>query len=435
MRTAYALVISLFVLVPAPLAAQQMPPVRALGHVTLVSPKGLLGSVSMVRPLSSGAVIVNDITRRQLVLFDASFSKMKTIADASPTAENSYASPMAGLLAFNGDSSIFIEPRSLSMLVIDPKGDVARVMALPSPRDAPFMVGGPFGIPGFDPRGRIVYRGSALTVRNQGGVPAADIAPPSGQFADSAPVYRIDLASRARETLSYITVPKQSVSSARDKTGKFTGMAILVNPMTLVDEWALMPDGRVAIVRGADFHVDWLELDGRWVSTPKIPFNWERLDDDGKVRVLDSTKVEADKTRENLKQAIEANPGDANKMATSAGLPGVMIVATNPDGASGRPTQEVMVPTTNMVDAKSVADYRPAFRMGAVRADAEGNLWVRTTAPTDGGAIYDVINGKGQLVDRVKLPFGRVIAGFARGIVFLGVEDDGGARLEKAKIR
>ena len=435
MRTAFPLALSLVALATTPLAAQQMPPVRPLGQVTHVSPKGVLGSVSMVRPLSSGGVIVNDITRRQVVLFDASFANVKTIAEASPTAENNYAGPMAGLLAFTGDSSIFIEPRSLSMLVIDPKGDVARVMALPSPRDAPFMVGGPFGIPGFDPRGRIVYRGSALTVRNQGGMPTEDNAPPSGQFADSAPVYRINPSSRERETLSYISVPKQSVSSARDKTGKFTGMAILVNPMTLVDEWALMPDGRVAIVRGADFHVDWLELDGHWVSTPKIPFNWERMDDDAKQRVLDSTRVEADKTREKLKKAIEANPGDANRMAASAGLPGVMVVATNPDGASGRPTQEVMVPTTTMVDAKRVADYRPAFRMGAVRADAEGNLWVRTTAPTDGGAIYDVINGKGQLVDRVKLPFGRVIAGFARGIVFLGVEDEAGARLEKAKIR
>ena len=73
--------------------------------------------------------------------------------------------------------------------------------------------------------------------------------------------------------------------------------------------------------------------------------------------------------------------------------------------------------------------------MGAVRADTEGNLWVRTTAPTDGGAIYYVINGKGQLVDRVKLPYGRVIAGFAEGIVYMGVEDDAGVRLERAKVR
>jgi hypothetical protein len=80
-------------------------------------------------------------------------------------------------------------------------------------------------------------------------------------------------------------------------------------------------------------------------------------------------------------------------------------------------------------------DYRPVLLQGAVRADAEGNLWVRTTAPSKSGAIYDVINGKGQLVDRVRLPFGRVISGFGPGVVYMGVLDVVGARLEKARIR
>lgn len=93
------------------------------------------------------------------------------------------------------------------------------------------------------------------------------------------------------------------------------------------------------------------------------------------------------------------------------------------------------MPVTNFIDANRIADYRPAFRMGAVRADAAGNLWVRTTAPSDAGAIYDVIDGKGVLVDRVKVPFGRVIAEFGSGVVYLGVLDDKGARLEKARIR
>ena len=331
MRTTLGLALLLVVVHAPPLAAQQLPPIRPLGPVTHVSPKGLLGSVSMARPLSTGGVIINDITRRQLILFDSSLTKVKTIADAAPTSANIYASAMAGLLAFKGDSSLFIEFQSMSTLVLDEKGEIARVMALPSNRDALFMVGGPFGIPGFDPRGRIVFRGAMLPVRNQAiappaaAAPPAAIPPPAGPFADSAPVYRFDLASRQRETLAYLTIPKQERSPTRDKAGRINGMAILVNPMTLVDEWALLPDGRVAIVRGADFHVEWLELDGRWVSTSKIPYNWERLDDDGKQRVLDSTRVEAEKTREKLIKAIEANPNNANSMATAAGLPGVMM--------------------------------------------------------------------------------------------------------------
>jgi hypothetical protein len=70
-----------------------------------------------------------------------------------------------------------------------------------------------------------------------------------------------------------------------------------------------------------------------------------------------------------------------------------------------------------------------------VRADNDGNLWVRTTQPSDAGPIYDVVNGKGELVDRVKLPFGRVISGFGPGVVYMGVQDEKGARLEMARIK
>ena len=107
-------------------------------------------------------------------------------------------------------------------------------------------------------------------------------------------------------------------------------------------------------------------------------------------------------------------------------------------GGGGRPqqgVQQITAPSINFVKPKDLPDYRPAFRQGAARADAEGNLWVRTTQPSDAGPIYDVINGKGELVDRVKLPFGRVISGFGQGVVYMGVQDDKGARLEMARIK
>ena len=53
----------------------------------------------------------------------------------------------------------------------------------------------------------------------------------------------------------------------------------------------------------------------------------------------------------------------------------------------------------------------------------------------NGGPVYDVVNRQGVLIDRVAFPFGRVIAGFGAGVVYLGVRDDKGARLELARIR
>jgi hypothetical protein len=188
--------------------------------------------------------------------------------------------------------------------------------------------------------------------------------------------------------------------------------------------------------------VDWLNTDGAWSSTPKIPYNWERLDDDGKEKFIDSVKVEAEKQREAMNRAMASGVNNANAaMAGAGGGQQVrMTFEMRGDGGGGgaRPqqgVQQITAPTINFVKPKDLPDYRPAFRQGAVRADVEGNLWVRTTQPTDAGPIYDVINGKGELVDRVKLPFGRVISGFGPGVVYMGVQDEKGARLEMARVK
>jgi hypothetical protein len=71
-----------------------------------------------------------------------------------------------------------------------------------------------------------------------------------------------------------------------------------------------------------------------------------------------------------------------------------------------------------------------------VRADAEGKLWVRLipTRPLTGGPEYDVIDREGKLVDHVSLPRGTTIAGFGTGgIVYLGVRDQAGVHLVRAR--
>ena len=437
----------IFAVCAAPLAAQQMPPVRPLGQVTRVSAPDLLGSVTSVRPLPGGGALVNDLTRRQLIVLDADFKLKSVIADTTPATANSYSSRMAGLVTYRGDSSLFVDPQSLSMLVIDGKGEVVRVMAVPRPEDATFMIGGPFGTPGVDPQGRIVYRGFVrpnMRGMNLGGPPQPGQAMQIPRMADTAPVYRVNLQTRALDTATYFKIPATNVSMTQDDKG---GMRITMqtNPMPVVDDWALLPDGRIAVVRGKDYHVDYLGTDGKWTSTPKIAFNWERIDDDGKAKFLDSVKVELEKQRENMNKAMASGVNNAAAaMGGAAGGGGNMrfemrIEAGGPGGGGGgRPqqgVQQISAPAINLVPAKELPDYRPAFKQAAVRADPDGNLWVRTTAPTDAGSIYDVINGKGELIDRVKIPFGRVISGFGPGVVYMGVQDDKGARVEMAKVR
>lgn len=87
---------------------------------------------------------------------------------------------------------------------------------------------------------------------------------------------------------------------------------------------------------------------------------------------------------------------------------------------------------------KEIADYYPAIRLGAAMADLDGNLWILPTTSTQskaGELVYDVVNAKGQLSFRLRVPKGRSIAGFGRnGVLYLMRQDGNGWLLERTKI-
>jgi hypothetical protein len=90
------------------------------------------------------------------------------------------------------------------------------------------------------------------------------------------------------------------------------------------------------------------------------------------------------------------------------------------------------------VPASELPDYKPPFFAGSTRADAEGNLWIRTipTSPVAGGPVYDVINRKGELVERVQVPENRSIIGFGPdGAVYLLHRTNDKTTLERASVR
>ena len=88
--------------------------------------------------------------------------------------------------------------------------------------------------------------------------------------------------------------------------------------------------------------------------------------------------------------------------------------------------------------ASDLPDYRPPFSNGAVRADVDGNLWIRTnpTKPTPGGAVYDIVSRHGELTDRLQLPPGYALVGFGKGrVVYLSMRDANGVHLARVRLR
>jgi len=92
----------------------------------------------------------------------------------------------------------------------------------------------------------------------------------------------------------------------------------------------------------------------------------------------------------------------------------------------------------NVIAYTELADYKPPFNQGAVRADLDGNLWVRINMPrtTPGGPIYDVVNKEGTIIDRIQIPQTYTLVGFGRGkVVFVAMRDATGAHLARVRMK
>jgi hypothetical protein len=264
---------------------------------------------------------------------------------------------------------------------------------------------------------------------------------------DTVPVVRIDLATRQLDTVGFVKAPRPNMQMTRDADGRMQ-MSMTVNPLPVVDEWAVLSDGSIAFVRGRDYHVDWVNPDGSRTSSPKMPFEWQRLTDEDKAAFIDSVKA----ARERLGTAGAVQQfvmGGGPPPAGSAAPPGagdrVAVTIVQGGGAGGGApggtatrAPQMTAPQIHFVPASELPDYKPPFFVGSLRADADGNLWIRTipTKAIAGGQVYDVVNRQGGLVDRVQIPAGRTIIGFGPGgVVYLANRDGNTTYLERGKVR
>jgi hypothetical protein len=432
-------------------AQQQPPPVRPLGPITNVS-RDSLSSVTAAVEVAGGRVYVNDIIGRRVMLYDCTLSSMTEVADYASGGANAYGSRPGTLLRYRGDSALFITPAALSMLVLSPAGTIVRTMAMPpSGGGLPALLGSIFGTPGFDAHGRLAYY-SPVRLNFRG-------LPSNGPMAmvppDSALVVRFDLAARALDTAASIRIARSRTLVNRDDQGRFAVTITAFPPMT-VDDWAVTSDGSIAVVRGRDYHVDWLNADGSWTSSPRMAYAWERMNDDEKTALIDSSATAMQTNMDSMAARVqrgaapgggprtemrgaEVSPGGGGTMQVTIAAPGGGEArGGGGGGGSGGPTTTVSMtkPTVIRAELADVPDYRPAFRQGAVRADVDGQLWIRTSKIVDGRPVYDVVDRSGQVTDRVQLPLFRTIAGFGPGVVYLAVRDSvGGTHLERARVR
>lgn len=478
------------------------PPIRKISTASAVSTEQL-GNVASVRELAGGRVLVNDGTRRRLLLMDSSLKVVEVVLDSLTEVANSYGTRQGMLMALRGDSTLFIDPASYAVLILDPTAKIARVRSVPRVRDVGWLTsGGSNGWPAIDAKGRLVYRIGA-----EAGPPL--VAPPKGvpwfpQDPDSAFIVAMDFDTRKLDTLGSIRTPKFPLQVRR--SGEFGfNITSLTNPMPVTDDWAVVSDGSVAFVRSRDYRIEYLNPDGTWKSSAKLPFDWHRMTDEDKQKMVDSVKAAQRKQamtsyvagmirwvnmykqqypddfkvpdgfipQQGYLKEWKMPPGlvfpptyiygcppgvepTITAVASAPTTASVPAIPGPPGGPPGGPTgtpscipQPVMVAGGNaptrpqlreqgVMQPDELPDYRPPFSGGAVRADAEGNLWIRTTPykPVPGGPVYDIVNRAGEMIDRLQLPQGYNVVGFGKGrVVYVTMRDASGIHLARVRLK
>jgi len=395
-------------LATAAVQAQTTPraPIRPLGAVIAKAPV-TFDSLINIRGLSDGRILVNDAVGFKLIVLDATFTKATVWSDTTANSKRNYGTQPAVIMPVAADSSVLLELRTQSFTAIDPQGNFGRVFAMPKSGDGTAVaLSTMYGGAGIDPQGRLVHFGNPTPIasRNLGCGPTKP-----ALTADSVPLVRANFESRTLDTIARIrfSFMTADIVANTGQPGCWQWRQKVDVLPVYGDQWMLLADGTVAIVRQRDYHVDWIAPDGTKTSSPKMPFDWRPISVEEKQRMIDSVVKIQDS-----------------------------IAAARPKPPNAPPGFKF--PSRPVVSLEEIPDFIPPTRLGSMKLDFDGNLWIPPTTTRDarGGLLYDVVNRNGEVIERVQLPAGRAIAGFVPGgRVVLRVPEGNKVALELAKIR
>jgi hypothetical protein len=312
----------------------------------------------------------------RIVLFDAKLTHSTLIGHAG-TGVNDYNQPQA-LYATLGDSTIVLDEGRSDFLIIDPAGKVVGSRPVPGGSSALAALGG-FAV---DHSGRLLYQPREQVMRQT----AAGM---EGGTPDSLPIVAFDPKTGGTMPVAHVRV--MGTSSLMEMTpGKMTSRVKMV-PFPVIDDWVMMPDGTLAIIRGTDLHIDWIAPDGKIRSTPPIPYARHAVTDSDKVAFL---------RQSHMADSIVKNMAVSSMMT---------IVRVDPD---------------------SFPRFKPPFATRGALAASDGTIWLpaRIISPAAPSGYY-VIGPDGKIRELVHLPAGQRLVGFGKGVIYVAYNDSRIARV------
>ncbi len=351
---------------------------------------GEFSAISSVRELRDGRLLVSDRIDRTVKLIDPRTGATRKIG-TNGEGPGEYLQP-GGLYPATGDSTWLLDRGQPRYLLIDPSGRIVDTRSFATAGVRTISTGGTTDRQRIDTEGRLYSIGMA-------GMTMGGARSPSGVSVDSAPLVRQDLARDRSDSLARLLQPEMSTSRSGQVTIR---MPTMFSP---ADDWALQPDGRVAVVRAAPYRVEWFDAAGRRTTEgPVIPYEVHRV-------------TNADREAAVKAQETALRRAELPRLSMGSGTP---VQMTMPD-----------------MSGQKFADVKPPFQRNGVISGPDGQVWVRRTlARGDSSAVYDVIDARGERVDRLRFPARTSIVGFgANNTVYVArLDEDDVPTLEKYSI-
>ena len=336
--------------------------------------------ISGVRPLRDGRVVVSDSKEKTVQLIDFAGTAKPIGRDGRGPGE--WLLPN-GLAALGGDTTALWDAGNRRFLRIAPDGRPTGDFRPATTNFGPMATLLPRGT---DSRGNIYFQGSPFVTRN--GEPAP---------AESVTVMRYDRARDRIDTVAFVHPAAGAAAVGATADGRASITNGLGNPLVPLDEWVALPDGRVAVVRGVDYRVDFYDNRAVKSSGPRVTYD---------RRPVDAAVKEA-VTEQRRRQLTGASPrtretGQASPIASDA--------------------------LKRFMNLEPWPAYLPPFLRGAAIARSAAHasqIWVLRAKANDAEpSRYDVFDDAGRVIARVQLPARTRLLAFAGQFAYAVRTDD-----------
>ncbi|MCC6245475.1 MAG: 6-bladed beta-propeller, partial [Gemmatimonadaceae bacterium] len=206
-------------------------------------------AIGSVLELRDGQVLVADLQTPAVQLLSKDGRLVRTIG-AKGAGPGEYTEPRS-ILAHAGDSIVVVDRGQRRVIVLTPSVVISRTMLLPE-----IMQASANDLRS-DGRGALFFLKSAFL---RDSVPQANV-----------PLRRWRFGQAAADSLAALRPPAMKRTVTKDKNGREMSFSARLVDFSPQDDWAVAPDGAIAIIRAVPYRVEWLLPSGQRVTGPIQP--------------------------------------------------------------------------------------------------------------------------------------------------------------------